>query len=129
MAAGQPPWDSRTSQAPSLFISPSLLPSPCLLPQPHAPCPKPPDPATHSPNPGPPTSPSPADWRGFLVYGFSAKRGSGCNDLVISGHGVVYAAVPLALATFYPLPAARGGAAAAAWLAVLKLCIQVGGCG
>jgi hypothetical protein len=40
---------------------------------------------------------------------------------------VVYAAVPLALGTFYPLPAARGGAAAAAWLAVLKLCIQVGG--
>lgn len=58
--------------------------------------------------------------------GFSAKRGSGCNDLVVSGHGVVYAAVPLALATYHPLPAWRGGAAAVAWLAVLKLCLQVG---
>jgi hypothetical protein len=86
--------------------------------------------AFHTPTNLLPPAPSPAhpaDWRGFLAYGFSAKRGSGCNDLVISGHGVVYAAVPLALGTFYPLPAARGGAATAAWLAVLKLCIQVGG--
>ncbi|KAL4447866.1 hypothetical protein ABPG75_005085 [Micractinium tetrahymenae] len=68
--------------------------------------------------------PVPADWREFVAIGFSAKRGSGCNDLVVSGHGVVYAAVPLALSTFYPLPAWRGDAAAVAWLAVLKLCLQ-----
>jgi MFS superfamily sulfate permease-like transporter len=43
---------------------------------------------------------------------------------VVSGHGVVYAAVPLALSTYYPLPAARGGPSLAAWLAVAKLCIQ-----
>lgn len=71
---------------------------------------------------------SSADWREFVAVGFSAKRGSGCNDLVVSGHGVVYAAVPLALSTFYPLPAWRSGAAAVAWLAVLKLCLQVGHC-
>lgn len=44
---------------------------------------------------------------------------------MVSGHGVVYAAVPLALSTYHPLPAWRGGAGAAAWLAVLKLCLQV----
>ena len=132
------------------------------------------------------------DWREFVRYGLSAKRGSGCNDLVrcllrpavpcpprpvlvacfrraappslaaalpapplgrrnhaldaaaraplpfpalqvISGHGVVYTAVPLALQTYYPLPLWRGGAAAVAWAAVLRLCLEVraacGGCG
>jgi hypothetical protein len=58
----------------------------------------------------------------FIMIGFGAKRGSGCNDLVISGHGVVYAAVPLALGTFYPR--GRWGAAALAWVAVAKLCLQ-----
>jgi DNA mismatch repair protein MutS2 len=60
--------------------------------------------------------------REFLAYGFSAKRGTGCNDLVISGHGVVYAAVPLALQTFYPAP--YQWPAALAWAAVAKLCLQ-----
>lgn len=60
----------------------------------------------------------------FIAYGFSAKRGSGCNDLVISGHGVVYTAVPLALQTFYPMPWYKGGPALWAWAAVAKLCIQ-----
>lgn len=61
---------------------------------------------------------------GFLSVGFSAKRGSGCNDLVISGHGVVYAAVPLAFQTYYPQSLRRGGTAAVAWVAVTKLCLQ-----
>lgn len=60
----------------------------------------------------------------FLKIGFSAKRGSGCNDLVISGHGVVYAAVPLAFQTFYRVPWIKGGATLISWLAVIKLCIQ-----
>lgn len=70
----------------------------------------------------------------FIQIGFSAKRGSGCNDLVISGHGVVYAAVPLALQTFYSPAASSSGAghkrsigwlaAPIAWLAVTKLCLQ-----
>lgn len=37
----------------------------------------------------------------------------------------MYAAVALALQTFYPLPAWRGGAGPLAWLAVLVLCLQV----
>jgi hypothetical protein len=45
---------------------------------------------------------------------------------VISGHGVVYAAVPLALGTYCPLPSWRFGPAMLSWLAVIKLCIQVG---
>lgn len=61
----------------------------------------------------------------FLRIGFSAKRGSGCNDLIISGHGVVYAAVPLAISTFYPVSWGWGlGPSTVAWLAVLKLCLQ-----
>ncbi|KAI3427203.1 hypothetical protein D9Q98_007139 [Chlorella vulgaris] len=68
--------------------------------------------------------PVPADWREFLAIGLSTKRGSGCNDLVISGHGVVYAAVPLALGTYCPLPSWRFGPAMLSWLAVIKLCIQ-----
>lgn len=62
--------------------------------------------------------------------GFSVKRGSGCNDLVFSGHSVVYASVPLALGAYYPGGGGAGRAArAAAWLAVAKLCIQVPGQG
>ena len=32
--------------------------------------------------------------------------------------------MPLAISTYHPLPLARGGAGLAAWLALLKLCIQ-----
>ena len=69
---------------------------------------------------------TPSDAWEYLRIGFSAKRGSGCNDLVISGHGVVYAAVALAWHTYYPL---RGGRRRARysnllWLAVAKLCLQ-----
>jgi hypothetical protein len=60
----------------------------------------------------------------FIQIGFGAKRGHGCNDLVISGHGVVYAAVPLAIQTFYPLPFNKFGATVIAWAAVIKLCLQ-----
>jgi hypothetical protein len=72
--------------------------------------------------------PVPSSVREFIAIGFSAKRGSGCNDLVISGHGVVYAAVPLAVAEFYPFR--WTGApwipppAAVAWAGVVKLCLQ-----
>lgn len=74
--------------------------------------------------------PVPQDAWEFIKIGFSAKRGSGCNDLIISGHGVIYAAVPLALHTFGPgaggTRGARGRrtAVAVAWLAVAKLCAQ-----
>ena len=60
----------------------------------------------------------------FIQIGFGAKRGHGCNDLVISGHGVVYAVVPLAIQTFYPLPLHQSGATLISWLAVIKLCLQ-----
>lgn len=60
----------------------------------------------------------------FIKIGFGAKRGSGCNDLVISGHGVVYTAVPLAIQTFYPLPFRKSAANIVAWLAIIKLCLQ-----
>ena len=69
--------------------------------------------------PPPPTS----VWE-FIKIGLSAKRGHGCNDLVISGHGAVYAAVPLAIQTFYAVPLHKGGATLISWLAVLKLCLQ-----
>ena len=62
----------------------------------------------------------------FIAIGFGKKRGSGCNDLVISGHGVVYAAVPLAITTFYR-PAdrrLRGIVSFLSWGAVTKLCLQ-----
>jgi hypothetical protein len=62
----------------------------------------------------------------FTAIGFGKKRGSGCNDLVISGHGVVYAAVPLAITTFYR-PAdwrLRSVVSLLSWGAVTKLCIQ-----
>ena len=65
--------------------------------------------------------PVPSSVLEFIGIGFSAKRGSGCNDLVISGHGVVYAVVPLAVQTFYrghKLPTVL------AWAAVFKLCLQ-----
>ena len=69
--------------------------------------------------------PVPSSVRDFIAVGYSSKRGSGCNDLVISGHGVVYAAVPLAIQTFYPARWRGGGlATTAAWAAVVKLCIQ-----
>jgi hypothetical protein len=67
----------------------------------------------------------------FIKIGMWEKRGNGCNDLVISGHGVVYAVVPLALQTFYPIQSMwrRGGVGLGSpafwgWCAVLKLCIQ-----
>ncbi|PRW44370.1 hypothetical protein C2E21_6505 [Chlorella sorokiniana] len=66
----------------------------------------------------------PDSWAEFVRIGFSAKRGSGCNDLVISGHGVVYAAVALALHEFFPTPLSRWGPRTLGWIAVIKLCIQ-----
>ncbi|KAI7836099.1 hypothetical protein COHA_010027 [Chlorella ohadii] len=66
----------------------------------------------------------PDNWAEFVRIGFSAKRGSGCNDLVISGHGVVYAVVALALHDFFPAPLWRWGPRTLGWLALVKLCIQ-----
>jgi hypothetical protein len=60
----------------------------------------------------------------FIQIGFGAKRGHGCNDLVISGHGVVYAVVPLAIQTFYPISIRHSGPTLISWLAVVKLCLQ-----
>lgn len=67
----------------------------------------------------------------FISIGFSAKRGSGCNDLVISGHGVVYASVALAITEFYTLPSAGTlkkallpSPGTIAWFAVLRLCLE-----
>lgn len=40
-------------------------------------------------------------WR-FLVIGFTKLRAmGGCNDLVISGHAIIYALAPLAFQTYY----------------------------
>lgn len=76
--------------------------------------------------------PVPKSWSEFIAIGFSAKRGSGCNDLVISGHGVVYTSVALAINEFYPLALAqfkRKGYSFhlpgfLAWMAVLRLCLE-----
>ena len=56
----------------------------------------------------------------YIAVGFGAKRGHGCNDLVISGHGAVYAACALGISTF----CGRRGCGWLAWLGVLKLCLQ-----
>ena len=76
----------------------------------------------------PPCAPAccaPDPWQ-FIRVGFSAKRGSGCNDLIYSGHSCVYAAPALALSTYYRGGGVAGAAArAAAWAAVAKLCLQV----
>jgi len=45
--------------------------------------------------------------------------------LQISGHGVVYAVVALALHDFFPAPLWRWGPRTLGWLALIKLCIQV----
>lgn len=66
----------------------------------------------------------PDNWADFVRIGFSAKRGSGCNDLVISGHGVVYTAVALALHEFFPAPLSLCGPRTLGWIALVKLCIQ-----
>jgi len=56
----------------------------------------------------------------YIAIGFGAKRGHGCNDLVISGHGAVYAACALAIATY----SGRQGCGWLAWLGVFKLCLK-----
>lgn len=56
----------------------------------------------------------------YVAIGFGAKRGHGCNDLVISGHGAVYAACALAIATY----SGRRGCGWLAWLGVFKLCLK-----
>lgn len=56
----------------------------------------------------------------YIAIGFGAKRGHGCNDLVISGHGAVYAACALGIATY----CGRRGSGFLAWLGVFKLCLQ-----
>ena len=64
--------------------------------------------------------PMPSSVLEFIAIGFGKKRGHGCNDLVISGHGVVYAVVPMAFKTFYP----NRLTTAVTWAAVTKLCLQ-----
>ena len=56
----------------------------------------------------------------YIAIGFGAKRGHGCNDLVISGHGAVYAACALGIATY----CGKRGSGWLAWLGVFKLCLQ-----
>jgi membrane-associated phospholipid phosphatase len=56
----------------------------------------------------------------YVAIGFGAKRGHGCNDLVISGHGVVYAVCALGIQTY----CAKRWCGFLAWLGVLKLCFQ-----
>ena len=62
-----------------------------------------------SPRPGPPTCfqrrfpPVPDTALAFLRIGFGKLRsGGGCNDLILSGHGVIYSAVVMAFHEFAP---------------------------
>ena len=67
----------------------------------------------------------PDSWSQYLRIGFGQLRGSGgCNDLVISGHCIIYVMAPLAFQTYYP-----GWTAALLWLAVIRSCIRVRRCG
>ena len=56
----------------------------------------------------------------FLRVGFGRIRsGGGCNDLVLSGHAVIYAAVCCAYSEYYP-----GGASKLLWLALARSSIR-----
>ena len=56
----------------------------------------------------------------FLRIGFGRMRsGGGCNDLVLSGHAVIYAAVCCAYSEFYP-----GVASKILWFALLRSSVR-----
>ncbi len=57
----------------------------------------------------------------FLRIGFGKLRsGGGCNDLILSGHGVIYSAVVVAFSDFYP-----GAASKLLWFALIRSNIRV----
>ncbi len=56
----------------------------------------------------------------FLRIGFAKMRsGGGCNDLIISGHAVIYTAVCCAYSEYYP-----GVASKILWLALLRSSVR-----
>jgi len=76
-----------------------------------------------SPRPGPPTCfqrrfpPVPDTWLAFFKIGFAKLRsGGGCNDLILSGHGVIYSAVVAAFQEFFP----HSWATPLLWLALAR---------
>mmetsp|Transcript_298 Transcript_298/g.861 ORF Transcript_298/g.861 Transcript_298/m.861 type:complete len:244 (-) Transcript_298:305-1036(-) len=65
--------------------------------------------------------PVPKSWTKFFVIGFTKMRAmGGCNDLVISGHAIVYVVAPLAFQTYY----GKGWASSLLWAAVAYSCIR-----
>ncbi|KAL3155537.1 hypothetical protein ABBQ38_011089 [Trebouxia sp. C0009 RCD-2024] len=64
--------------------------------------------------------PVPDSWTEYLKIGFGDMRGNGgCNDLIISGHCIIYVTAPLVFQTYYP-----GWTAAFLWLAVIRTCFR-----
>jgi DNA mismatch repair protein MutS2 len=64
--------------------------------------------------------PVPDTWADFLRVGFGRMRsGGGCNDLVLSGHAVIYAAVCCAYSEFYP-----GVASKILWFALVRSSVR-----
>jgi DNA mismatch repair protein MutS2 len=64
--------------------------------------------------------PVPDNVSDFLRIGFAKMRsGGGCNDLVLSGHAVIYTAVCCAYSEYYP-----GAASKLLWLALLRSSIR-----
>ncbi|DBA96869.1 hypothetical protein WJX82_005400 [Trebouxia sp. C0006] len=64
--------------------------------------------------------PVPDTWGEYLSIGFGELRGrGGCNDLIISGHCIIYVMAPLVFHTYYP-----GWTASFLWLAVIRTCFR-----
>ena len=60
--------------------------------------------------------PVPDSWSEYLHIGFAKLRsGGGCNDLILSGHGVIYAAVACTFSEYYP-----GWTSKLLWLALIR---------
>ena len=60
--------------------------------------------------------PVPDTWREYLAIGFGKIRsGGGCNDLIVSGHGVIYAAIICAFSEYYPSWSSK-----LLWLALMR---------
>lgn len=67
-------------------------------------------------------TPPPTHWRDFVAVGFASVRGQGgCNDLVFSGHAVLWTVVPLAYGRY----AGRRDLSAVLWAACIHACAKV----
>lgn len=63
----------------------------------------------------------PSSWTQFLIIGFTKMRAmGGCNDLIISGHAIVYSVAPLAVQSYY----GPGLTSSLLWAAVAYNCLR-----